>query len=270
MGTRPKIECPFLLRVWDTIIGMDIRPSPIAGTWYPGDPAVLKRTVQNHLENAPPNTRAGDVIGIIVPHAGYQYSGAVAGHAFRCLKGLKPEIVAVLSPYHASFSAPLITTGHEGYETPLGKVPVARKEVAELDLFLRTRLGYGLTPVWKDPEHSLEIELPFLQEIFGEFELLPVMIRSDQADTLRELGYALAEILGKRKSVLVASTDLSHFYPLKRAQAFDREMLRRIEAFDPAAVLRAEAEGLGFACGRGAVAAMLWASKRLGGKGSRF
>ena len=116
-----------------------------------------------------------------------------------------------------------------------------------------------------DPEHSLEIQLPFLQRVQREeFLLLPVMVRDQSERAARALGASLATILQGRKAVLVASTDFSHFFTRQEAQTLDGEMLRRLEAFDPLAVLQAEDEGVGFACGRSAVAAVLWAAQDLG------
>jgi AmmeMemoRadiSam system protein B len=112
----------------------------------------------------------------------------------------------------------------------------------------------------------LEIELPFLQRSLGtEFDLLPVMVRDQSFQVTHSLGLALASVLANRRALLVASTDLSHFYPQDSAKTLDQEMLHRLESFDPIAVLKAEEEGVGFACGRGALAAVLWAAIALGG-----
>ena len=119
--------------------------------------------------------------------------------------------------------------------------------------------------ITRDGEHSLEIELPFLQRaLASDFKLLPVMVRSFSADVLLELGRALAVVARQQPTLLVASTDLSHFYPEKTAKALDGEMLSHIEDFSPDGVLGAEQRGTGFACGAGAVAAVLWAARFLG------
>jgi hypothetical protein len=147
----------------------------------------------------------------------------------------------------------------------LGKIPVDADLVSQLDSRLRTNLGSGLTPVANDQEHSLEIELPFLQRSLGAaFKLLPVMVRSQTVKVSRQLGLDLAEIIRGKNAILVASTDLSHFYAEEDAQAFDMEMLRRIESFSPEDVFSAEKENQGFACGLGALTAVLWAARALG------
>jgi AmmeMemoRadiSam system protein B len=243
----------------------DVRPSPIAGQWYPGDPKQLSADVDRYIHEAKLPQLEGEVVAIVTPHAGHIYSGPVAGYAFAALKGLKPELVAVVSPMHYPYNEPLITTAHAAYETPLGIIPVDAEAVQVLDELLENELGYGLARVRHDREHSLEIELPFLQRVIeSEFKLLPVMVRDQSRRVTRILGQCLAKTLHGRNALLVASTDLSHFYPQRVANELDAEMLRCIESFEPEAVIQAEEEGRGFACGRGALAAVLWAAKDLG------
>ena len=243
----------------------DVRPSPIAGQWYPGDPKQLSTDVDRYIQEATLPQLEGEVVAIVTPHAGHIYSGPVAGYAFAALKEYKPELVAVVSPMHYPYNEPLITTAHAAYETPLGIIPVDAEAVQMLDALLENELGYGLARVRHDREHSLEIELPFLQRVIeSEFKLLPVMVRDQSRRVTRTLGQCLAKTLRGRNALLVASTDLSHFYPQRIANELDAEMLRCIESFEPDAVIQAEEEGTGFACGRGALAAVMWAAKDLG------
>jgi len=251
-----------------------VRPSPIAGAWYEGNPKTLARIVDQYLDQAELPELPGEVIAVIAPHAGHKYSGAVAGYAFAAVRGEtlrrsaqgRPfDLVAILSPMHQPYYESLLTTAHEAYATPLGEVPVDKEVIADLDARLRTVLGEGLTPVAYDQEHSLEIELPFLQRALAEeFKLLPVMVRAQSAKVSQLLGAALAETLCGKNALIVASTDLSHFYTQKEAVAFDTEMLRRIESFSPEDVFRAEKDEQGFACGLGALTAVLWAARALG------
>ncbi len=126
----------------------------------------------------------------------------------------------------------------------MGAVPIDREILAALDARLKKELGFGLTPVAHDPEHSLEIELPFLQRALGgEFRLVPVMVRDQSRKTIQALGLALGESLRGREFLMVASTDLSHFYPQDAAEKLDAALLSRVEAFDPAGVLQVEQEG---------------------------
>jgi MEMO1 family protein len=244
---------------------LDLRPSPIAGQWYAGDPERLAREVDGYVAAAQLPAIPGEVVAVMAPHAGHRYSGPVAGYAFAALRGLSPEQVAVISPMHYLYPEPLLTTAHGAYVTPLGVVPVDVPAVEALDERLQERLGFGLVRVANDSEHSLEIELPFLQRVLSSpFQLLPVMVRDQSARTAQALGEALAEVLANRRALLVASSDLSHYYPQKVANSLDDEMLRQVAAFDPQGVLHTEEMGKGFACGRAAVAAVLWAAQGLG------
>ena len=244
---------------------LDVRPSPIAGTWYEGDPTILARIVDGYLDDAQLPELDGDVIAVIAPHAGHRYSGAVAGYAFEALHGRRPGLVAVIAPMHHPYSQPLITSAHDAYSTPLGNLPIDKDALGELDAALKSELDFGLSPVSNDPEHSLEIELPFLQRALkSKWKLLPVMVRAQEPRVSEGLGKALARVLTNKNFALVASTDLSHFYNQKTALNYDRAMLEQIESFSPEGAFDVERAGRGFACGLGAFTAVLWASRELG------
>jgi AmmeMemoRadiSam system protein B len=244
---------------------MDTRPSPIAGRWYPGDALELTSSVDAYIDAAQLPEIKGEVVAVMAPHAGHVYSGPVAGYAFGAVRGMQADLVAVVSPMHQPYSQPLLTSAHKAYQTPLGSITIDQAAVAELNKELEQELGFGLTAVRNDMEHSLEIELPFLQRTMAkEFRLLPVMVRDQSARVGQALGKALAKILAGRDALLVASTDLSHFYDQDQARILDSAMLSQVEAFDPLGVLEIEDQGKGFACGRNALAAVLWAAKGLG------
>lgn len=243
----------------------DVRPSPIAGTWYEGQAGALASAVDAYIKAARLPELVGNVIAIIVPHAGHRYSGPVAGYAFSAIQGSSPAVVAVVSPMHHLYQFPFLSTGHTAYGTPLGEIPVNRALVNILDAKLKQRLGVGLTPVQNDPEHSLEIELPFLQRaIKTNFSILPVMLREQSRASARQLGEALAETLAEENALLVASSDLSHFHNQAAAEKLDAAMLAQVEAFSPEGLFDVEASGRGEACGLGALAAVLWAARSLG------
>lgn len=243
----------------------DIRPSPIAGSWYPADPEELSRSLDKQLSLVSPAVINGDIIGVIAPHAGYIYSGETAALAFSALKGLEPAIVAVISPLHRSYPGQILTSAHQAYATPLGPIPIAHDVLERLDEALSSQAGIQLSRIRNDTEHSLEIELPFLQRVLGQpFQLLPLMLLDQSQMIVESLAHALAATLDGMSAILVGSTDLSHFYPGPVAEQLDAEMLSRIKAFNPAGVISADDEGVGFACGRGAAACVLWAGKDLG------
>ena len=240
---------------------LDLRPSPIAGQWYEGNPKSLARSVDDYLAHAVLPDLPGNVIALIAPHAGHRYSGAVAAHAFAALRGSMPDLVAVLSPYHNFSPHSIITTKHQAYSTPLGNIEVDQDALAEL----KANLDLPIVSIANDREHSLEIELPFLQRVLQNgFKLLPIMVRAQEAYIAQKLGLALAKTLQNKNALIVASTDLSHFYEQKIANALDAEMLGRFESFEPESIFEAEETGKGFACGHAAVASMLWAARELG------
>jgi AmmeMemoRadiSam system protein B len=244
----------------------DVRPSPIAGAWYSDDPAFLREQINRYLDQASLPPLSEPVTALIAPHAGYRYSGATAGHAFAAVRGETRALVAVISPMHGPHHGSLLTTAHKAYATPLGQVPVDISAVRRLEELLE-RQGQAVVRVANDHEHALEIELPFLQcALAGEFQLLPVMVRSQSPHTARLLGEALAETLQGRSALLVASTDLSHFFSQRVARNLDDEMLRRIRAMMPDDLFTAEENGEGYACGVGAVAAVLWAAQIMGAR----
>ncbi len=243
----------------------DLRPSPIAGTWYPDNPDRLTRQVDTYLAEARLPELDGEVVAVITPHAGPIYSGRTAGYAFRSIQGKAFPRVAVLSPMHAYTPAQFITSAHKGYSTPLGPVWIDKEAVSALERAMQARGLPAFLSVARDGEHALEIELPFLQRALSDdFQLLPVMVRTHDPVELRAFGEALAETLRQFPALLVASTDLSHFYPRELAERLDGHMLDLIASFSPESVLKADEEGTGLACGVGSVAAVLWAAQALG------
>jgi hypothetical protein len=242
---------------------MNDRPSSIAGSWYPGDAEILSADIRNYLADAEGIYPDGRVIGLVVPHAGYRYSGRVAAAGFAAARNTKPEVIAVISPLHRSHASRVLATAHDAYVTPLGRVELDHDGLhCFADLLLRR--GLDLARIQYDQEHSLEIELPFMQYLWQDFTLLPIMIRDQSAGTAMAVAQALAETLLGRKALIVASSDLSHFHEQSEALQLDKELLRRLAAFDPQAILDGETEGTAYACGRGAIAAALWSARSLG------
>ena len=238
----------------------DVRPSPIAGQWYPGTAEALRKQVQAYLDAADVAPLDGSPVALIAPHAGHIYSGGVAAHAYRLVQGARYELVAIVAPNHRIYDpAPLLTTAHHAYWTPLGEVPVADELLVELESHL------PLSRLRHDPEHSLEIQLPFLQvALDGPFHLLPLMLNDQSPSTWRTLGAALADLLRGRNALLVASTDLSHFYDARTAAQLDQAVTERIAAFDPDGLLEVLISGKGHACGGGPTVAVMLAARALG------
>ena len=241
------------------------RPSPIAGQWYEGNPSRLAAQVDAYLAEARIPEPAGQPLAVISPHAGHIYSGGVAGHAFAAIRDLKPDVVAVVSPLHQYARGAIYTSGHSAYWTPLGEVPVDAALIDEFTAHLHDSTGVELQAALNDHEHSLEIELPFLQRIYSHpFRLLPLMVRELEPEFLLAVGQALFDTLQHVNTIAVASTDLSHFYTQREAGGLDGRMLDAMQALDVQRMLALETGGQGFACGVGAVASVVNYAKLAG------
>lgn len=245
----------------------DVRPAALAGTWYSEDAARLKNTVDAYIHAAEIPQLEGKVIGLLAPHAGHHYSGPVAGYAYKPVLGAHFDTVVVISPYHRSHLEPILTTRHSAYTTPLGNIAVDQDNLSKLDQHLTNSAEQQLFFIRNDIEHAVEIELPFLQcALAAPFKLLPLMLATHSLPTALRLGQALADILAGQNILLVASTDLSHFYPEETANTLDTRMLDAFATFDIAEVVNVQEKGEGQACGLLAVLAVMKAAEGLGAK----
>jgi AmmeMemoRadiSam system protein B len=248
---------------------LDVRPSAIAGQWYPGSPTVLRETITRFMDAADPSLPEDEeVVGLIVPHAGYAYSGPVAAFAYRTIRGEALERVVLLGPLHRPVLSgrigPVMTSGEIAYETPLGIIPIDRD-------FLNTLAErVHLTVIRADEEHSLEIQLPFLQEAIGSFRLAPLLLAESPEDAeslarCRALGEALAETVRVHpcRTLLVASSDLSHLFDYDQVRRQDRVLVDLVADFDVEGVMHALADGQAYACGGAAVVAVMAAARAL-------
>ena len=250
-----------------------IRPSVIAGRWYPGNPAALRRDIEGFFSVAPKAILPGRVLGLIAPHAGYAYSGQTAARAFAQVRGAPFGRVVLLGPLHRAIwgspVGPFMVATESAYRTPLGVVPLDEEFVDEL------AHRVPLTRVQGDEEHSLEIELPFLQVALDHFALVPIMLgehigSAKAAERISALAHALASLIGNPvadRTLLVCSTDLSHMENYGDVVSTDRRLVDMVAAFDVdglRAALRAESVQ---ACGAVGLLAVLEATQLLGGRG---
>jgi AmmeMemoRadiSam system protein B len=243
----------------------ETRPSPIAGLWYPADPQQLEIEIQNYLDAATYRPIPGELRALMVPHAGFRYSGKTAAYAYQYLIGKAIETVYILSPYHDYHPDTFLTSAHSAYETPLGLVEVDQEGLAAIATDLLGRTDLRIQPVFKDKEHAIEIQLPFLQTVLKQpFRIVPIMVRSRNQENCQQLGEVLAAHFNSQNSLLIASTDLSHFYQEETAHQLDAVILDAVRNHQPRGILSAEEKGTGFACGAGALSAVLWAAEKLG------
>lgn len=243
----------------------DIRPSPIAGTWYANNPQVLATEIDQFLEEATEDPPQGKVIGLIAPHAGFRYSGSTAGEAFHLVQGQEYPLVVILSPYHPYHSGIVLSSAHKKYTTPLGEVAIDQDLLSKITHALRDTAGIRIYQLVNDQEHSLEIEIPFLQRaLSAPFNLLPLMIRSVDPIEARLIADEISKLIAGLNPLVVISTDLSHFYPQEVAEKLDLQILSAIASFSEEAVYETEKTGKGYACGLGAIQVGLALTRSLG------
>jgi len=249
-----------------------IREAAVAGLFYPGNAKELSGTIDHLLANARPEA-VGDLKAVICPHAGYQFSGPTAAFGFKLIAGRDVKTVFLLSPSHCAAFRGAYVTEADVYRTPLGDVPVSPKaaELAKSPPFTRTMQGFVQRPQWwtQSPakaspqsqdrpdtwEHSGEVEVPFLQKVLKDFQLVPVVFGEvNPADAAK----ALADKLDER-SIIVASTDLSHYHPYDEARTMDQSCIRSI--LDLKTELSPES-----ACGAGPILTVVHLAKLKGWK----
>ncbi len=229
-----------------------VRPAAVAGMFYPDAPAVLRRTIDDMLATARPAARPAHIKALIVPHAGYVYSGPVAASAYALVAGLRDRIrrVVLLGPAHRVYVRGLALPEAGRFATPLGE--------AELDLAgmraLRDLPQVMVSAAAHQMEHSLEVQLPFLQTVLGDFSLLPLVVGEATASEVAEV---LERVWGDDETLIVISSDLSHFLPAAQARQIDRGTANAILALD--AHLDHEQ-----ACGATPVNGLLQAARRHG------
>ena len=205
---------------------MEIRKPAVAGRFYEADPEKLRKTVSKYLACEPVKTE-GEIIGVLAPHAGYAYSGAMAGRAFSRLEGIKADTFVIIGTGHTmSLDRGALVSGGL-FETPLGRVPVDAKLAAEL---MKTPSLFENLPEAHVTEHSIEVQLPFLQVLNnGDFKILPLLFNTENTDTLVKAGKALAACLKGRKAVICISSDLSHYPPGDVAAVSDNSIMLSLQ-----------------------------------------
>jgi len=247
-----------------------VRPPAVAGAFYPADPAELGKTVDGFLARAPVTKLEGSLVALISPHAGYEYSGQVAAHSYVLLKGKKFERVVVIAPSHLeAFPFSSVYDG-DAYATPLGNVPVDKAFAAKLaEMSPLIKLGSrGHGEAQGRWEHSLEVQLPFLQRVLGQFKLVPIVMGDQSYQACRALGISLAKLIQGTDTLIVVSSDLSHFHPYEEAVKLDHRTLKAVEDWDYYNLSRNFDHRIWEACGGGPIIAAMIAAERLGANGA--
>ena len=237
---------------------MKIRKSIIAGTWYPGNPRTLRGEIERYIDMAETPQLDG-IVALVSPHAGYVYSGQVAAFGYKLLRGRGIDKAIVLGPSHRAAFRGAALYGEGGFETPLG--------IVETDSDLSGRIAgkdpsIGTIPGAHAQEHSIEIQLPFLQVVLGAFKFVPVLMGDQGRRTCEALAKAIIPLMDE-KTILIASSDLSHYRSYNSAVAIDRAIVDRVEAMDADGLLSDLESGRAEACGGGPIAAAIMVSKGL-------
>ncbi|MBW2117990.1 MAG: AmmeMemoRadiSam system protein B [Deltaproteobacteria bacterium] len=240
----------------------DVRTSILAGTWYPGTQDALSKSVHGYLSKARVHSLDGTLKAIIVPHAGHRYSGGVAAYAYRLLQGSRFTRVVLIGPSHRVAFRGVSVNLQSAYNTPLGMVPVDQETGRKL-------LDTGPNIRWLRKaharEHSLEIQLPFLQTVLHDFQIVPIVMGEQDIKTCSDLADTLIQVLdNSQDTLLLASTDLSHFHNYNQAKDLDLKFIEHVQRFNPEGLLKDLLSGKCEACGAGPVITTLLIARKLG------
>ena len=244
----------------------DVREPEVAGMFYPGDSTELSHMIEQYLAKTE-KTVDGEILGLVSPHAGYVYSGPVAAWSYKQVEGKSYDVVVVVAPSHFEYFSGSSVYSGKYYQTPLGNIPVAEelaKELAASDSRIK------LSDAGHDPgrngqaEHSLEVQLPFLQSTLGDFQLLPIVMAEQTMANTEHLGDALVKVLKGKKALIVASSDLSHYHSYDDAYKLDETLMDFFADFEFKKILEGcEARKIE-ACGYGPIAVMMYTCSKLG------
>ncbi|MEX0764067.1 MAG: AmmeMemoRadiSam system protein B [Nitrosopumilaceae archaeon] len=253
---------------------MQIRTPAVAGMFYPKEKDELEAVIRDCFLHpfgpgkVSPATNDENILGVICPHAGYMYSGPIATNSFYSISSQKPEIVIIVGPNHWGIGCGVAAMKEGQWQTPLGNVEVDSEsaiqinkitKIIELDFFSHTR------------DHSLEVQVPMLQEIYThKFKILPIILINQDYRTAKEVGSAIAKIANTKKTMIVGSSDFTHYEENSYAHKQDKMLIEPILDLDVEGFYRILQENQVSACGYGAIASTMVACKELGAKKGRL
>lgn len=240
-----------------------IREPAVAGSFYPGSAPILKREIEKYLNNASVEKIKGKIKCLIAPHAGYMYSGPVAAYAYKTVSGQSFEVVVVLAPSHRAYFKGAAVFDGDYYRTPLGDVLVDKEICQQL---LAASPNFSVNEEADRFEHSLEVQVPFLQEVLKDFKLVPIIIGDFDFQKAREISQTLVEVIGQKNVLVVASSDLSHFHPADRAKNMDLPGLKSIEDGNIKNLIQLVSNRQSELCGFGPVLITMYYAEKIGAK----
>jgi len=244
-----------------------VRKSAVAGTFYPGDTATLEQTVDELLGDISAAVTPGPPRVLISPHAGYVYSGPVAAHGFGLLQDQSYETVVIVGPSHMEHFPFVSVFDGDAYETPLGLVPVDRElslNIASADATIQASDRGHMQVGMHQREHGLEVQLPFLQRVLGQFKIVPIVMGDQRQELCSALGRAMAPLLKQPGVLVVVSSDLSHFHSYDAAKKLDDVFCDALVKMNPQRLLEVIQSGNCEACGGGPVVAAVTACVEAG------
>jgi AmmeMemoRadiSam system protein B len=242
----------------EVIMASVVRPPAVAGQFYPGRADVLLREIGEFTST---KTEKQPALGCVVPHAGYMYSGHIAGALYASLK--LPKRYVILCPNHTGMGAPLAIMSEGVWETPLGQVPVdaelAQSLKEKFSLLVEDRLAH-------QTEHALEVQLPFLQGLEKTFTFVPITVGTSRLEVLQALGKIVAQALPLMKEpvMVIASSDMNHYESDAVTRVKDQKAIDRVLALDPEGLHQTVQREHITMCGYGPAVVMLTATKALG------
>jgi len=245
-----------------------IREPAVSGMFYPNNPKTLSRDIEQYLNEASVEPVRGDIIGIISPHAGYMYSGPVAAHGYKAIMNRVYDTVIIIAPSHKMYFEGVAIMSEGSYKTPFGNVPID-KDVAQRLLTMDGVIKQNIEA--HRGEHSLEVQLPFLQFVLKDFQIIPLIMGNQALNVCEILSESLYKTLmnEKRRFLVVGSTDLSHYYPYMEAIKLDGVIVHHIQNFDINNLIKDLEKEKCEACGAGPMVTTMMVSKRLGATKSR-
>jgi AmmeMemoRadiSam system protein B len=243
-----------------------VRASPIAGSWYPGEPEAIRAEVDGYLADVPASTLDGRLVALIAPHAGLRYSGPVAAHAYALLRGRHRLVAVLVGPSHRAAFDGVALYDRGFFETPLGRCAVDESTAA---LLLEDG---GVVVADERPhrlEHSLEMHLPFLQHLVPEVRIVPLLMGSQVRAEVDALASALARVAAVADVLLIASSDLSHYHPAPVANRLDASVVAEVEGLRPEGLMDLLERSREHACGGGPMVAVMKAARAAGARTAR-
>lgn len=242
-------------------IKMNTRKAMYAGSWYPGDKKEIISTIELYLKNAKKTEKIeGDIKVLVVPHAGWIYSGQVAAYGFQYIKGMKFDDIILMGGSHHEYIKGAALPSFEYYSTPLGEIAIDKDAIDFLTDYSEV---FKVNDSPHIPEHSLEIELPFLQYLLkGDWKLIPIIFGSNDYHSLVSAAKAITEFARGKKVLVVVSTDMSHYHSYDEAVKMDRKAIEYVQNMDISGLINALQRGEVEYCGYMALlTGMLYASQ---------